>query len=157
VKLTELVPQPVNVLMDTMNHKMNALVKNVLTGVIPVLMISIVSSVLETESNSHSVLVNQVLGMMVLLGVNLVVTDVIPVKDPLITVPTVKESEPQNQIAHVQILIMKKKTDNVNFAQSNVNLVSTTKTIVKSVEMIDIKSQTVHVYQVPLKFQILMN
>jgi hypothetical protein len=76
VMLTEFPHQLVDVLMVTMNHQLPVNVNFVLTNVKLVTLPPNVMNGLETESNSHSVLVNQVLMMMVLNSVNLVVTDV---------------------------------------------------------------------------------
>jgi hypothetical protein len=75
VILTELPHQLVDVLMVTMNHQLIVNVNFANTSVKLVTLPLNVMNVLETESNSHSVLVNQVLSMMVLNSVNLALTD----------------------------------------------------------------------------------
>jgi hypothetical protein len=73
VMSTELLHHNVNVPMVIM--KMDVVVKLALIGVKLVTPPPNVGNVLETESNYHSVLVNQVLSMMVLNSVNLALTD----------------------------------------------------------------------------------
>jgi hypothetical protein len=72
-------------------------------------------------------------------------------------VMNVKTQEPQLQIVHVQIHIMKKKMVNVNYVLLDVLPVLSIWITVKSVEMIDTCHQSVHVFQVLSKSQILMN
>lgn len=110
VLLTDLINQPVTVLLDTTLSQMNQNVHLVDIDVDFVKILNtIVSNVLKEDSDYQIVVVQLILSMMVPQNVNLVVTDVLNVKELKITVPFVPLTEWTQPIVsvHLNMVTMK--------------------------------------------------
>lgn len=153
---TDITHQLVVVLMDIM--KITVLVNYVTTNVSLVMNSNIVSPVLETENISQIVGVHLVTMKMVSQSVHLVINHVLNVTiSNHQDVGNVPESEPQLKTAHVQILTMKKPTENVMPVTLNVVPVKEKLTIVLVVLKEDTIHQSVNVNQVLSPTQIPSN